>query len=317
MDVASNRCVNTFDVLQCDVVAVHGDTIVHGNSSQCFGWKKDVKQHFYNTPISNVNNTVQKLFHDTFYIGRDRPTITVWNGDLQSENVHFRKDWMTSAIASNGNTLVCGSGRDIAVVRMDNMEDVRYKIGTGAEFIKSVAINGNRNKVVVSAKHVLGNDKHIISVWSRDLQDELISFDEHTGEIESIAIHGHTIVSGSHDNTVKLWDLREQECKKTLNHGGPVTSVAIDSSVVVSGSKNKTVKLWDRATGECKITWTHAGGVTSVAIDADSVFSSSMDNTVKVWGRATGACMATLEHGSSVCTLRFAVQPLPAHPKRS
>ena len=305
-DVASNRCVNTFDVLQCDVVAVHGDTIVHGNSSQCFVWKKDVKQHFYNTPTSNVNNTVQKLFHDTFYIGRDRPSITLWNGDSRSDMVPFPKDWMTSAIASNDNTLVCGSnGGKIAVVRMDaiNMQHVKYNNKyNGAEYIYAVAINEKGN-IVVSAKHVVENDKHIISVWDKDLEDESISFDEHTDLIQSIAIHGHTIASGSHDNTVKMWDLREQECEKTLNHGGRVTSVAIDSSVVVSGSTNKTVKLWDRATGECKITWTHAGGVTSVAIDADSVFSSSMDKTVKVWGRATGACMATLEHGSSVLHL--------------
>ncbi|KAJ3015643.1 UNVERIFIED_CONTAM: POC1 centriolar protein A [Siphonaria sp. JEL0065] len=78
----------------------------------------------------------------------------------------------------------------------------------------------------------------------------------HTSGINSVVISadGETVVSGSDDKTVKLWDTRTGECTRTLEgHTSYVYSVAIsaDGETVVSGSRDKTVKLWDTQTGKC------------------------------------------------------------------
>ena len=56
------------------------------------------------------------------------------------------------------------------------------------------------------------------------------------------------IVSGSTDNTVRLWDIQGNPIGQPLRgHEGFVSSVAIspDGKMIVSGSWDKTVRLWD------------------------------------------------------------------------
>ena len=63
---------------------------------------------------------------------------------------------------------------------------------------------------------------------------------------------GQTIVSGSGDHTIKLWNLERGEEIYTLRgHQAWVSSVAFspDGQTVVSGSGDHTIKLWDVATG--------------------------------------------------------------------
>ena len=59
---------------------------------------------------------------------------------------------------------------------------------------------------------------------------------------------GKYIVSGSRDNTVRLWDRESgKEIRTFLGHSGPVKSVAIstDGRYIVSGSEDCSVKIWD------------------------------------------------------------------------
>ena len=63
---------------------------------------------------------------------------------------------------------------------------------------------------------------------------------------------GKQVVSGSNDETVRLWDAATGAALQTLEgHTDAVNSVAFspDGKQVVSGSWDKTVRLWDVATG--------------------------------------------------------------------
>ena len=62
---------------------------------------------------------------------------------------------------------------------------------------------------------------------------------------------GTRIVSGSEDNTLKVWDAATGRATLTLTgHVNMVTSVADspDGTRIVSGSWDKTLKVWDAAT---------------------------------------------------------------------
>ena len=72
----------------------------------------------------------------------------------------------------------------------------------------------------------------------------------HTDWISSVAISADAkrIVSGSWDNTLKVWDGQTgKELLSLKEHTDWVTSVAItpDGKRIASGSVDATVKVWD------------------------------------------------------------------------
>jgi WD40 repeat protein len=63
-------------------------------------------------------------------------------------------------------------------------------------------------------------------------------------------------------------------------------AISPDGRRVVSGSNDQTVKVWDAASGRDELTVTgHADAVTGVAFGGDGrkVVSGSRDGTVRVW----------------------------------
>jgi WD40 repeat protein len=69
----------------------------------------------------------------------------------------------------------------------------------------------------------------------------------HSGWVRSVAIDKETIISGSGDKTIKIWNRKTGECMKTLEgHSHYVTSVAIDQETIISGSHDKTIQMWKK-----------------------------------------------------------------------
>ena len=62
---------------------------------------------------------------------------------------------------------------------------------------------------------------------------------------------GTKIISGSGDETVKIWDANTGKCLKTLEgHSNTVQSLAYspDGTKIISGSLDDTIKIWDANT---------------------------------------------------------------------
>ena len=115
----------------------------------------------------------------------------------------------------------------------------------------------------------------------------------HTRYVTSVAFSpdGTRIVSGSEDNSVRIWD-----AERGMQIGGPlqghpdyVTSVAFspDGKRIVSGSDDTSLRVWD-AEREVQIGSPlegHTWYVRSVAFSPDGtrIVSGSCDRTVRVW----------------------------------
>jgi WD40 repeat protein len=130
----------------------------------------------------------------------------------------------------------------------------------------------------------------------------------HSSWVDAVAISqdGQTLVSGSYDNTIKLWDLPTGQSVYTLvGHSSTVHSVAIsaDKKTVVSGSDDGTIKVWNTATGELirtvKDGTSQRNAVTkvqsvSISQDGHKLVSGGDDRTVKIWQVETGNLVQTL-----------------------
>ena len=114
----------------------------------------------------------------------------------------------------------------------------------------------------------------------------------HTANVNCIAfsLDGTLLVSGSHDKTVKLWDMQTGGVIKTsYNHTSSVLSVSIspDSATIASGTVGATIHLWDTWRGECYCVINgHEGVINSVGFsptNSQLLISASDDNTVQQW----------------------------------
>jgi WD40 repeat protein len=102
---------------------------------------------------------------------------------------------------------------------------------------------------------------------------------------------GHRIVSGSADDTLRLWDADtgQQIGAPLTGHTAEVWSTAFspDGQRIVSGSNDNTLRLWNADTGQ-SIGQPLGGGrdhVSSVAFGPDGrrIVSGSDDDTVRLW----------------------------------
>ena len=80
----------------------------------------------------------------------------------------------------------------------------------------------------------------------------------HTGWVGSLAFlpDGTSLVSGSEDSTIKLWDVQTGGVIKTFHgHTDFVLSVSIsaDCTMIASGSRDKTIRLWNIQTECCQL----------------------------------------------------------------
>ena len=101
----------------------------------------------------------------------------------------------------------------------------------------------------------------------------------HSKCIQSVTISpdGRYALSGSEDQTLKLWDISNgREIRTFKGHSDSVTSVAVtpDGRQVLSGSADQTLKLWDISNGkEIRTFRGHSGYIGKIAITPDSRYA--------------------------------------------
>jgi WD40 repeat protein len=144
----------------------------------------------------------------------------------------------------------------------------------------------------------------------------LRSLEGHTHWVLAVAVSpdGRTIVSGSDDRTVKVWEAESGRLLRSLEgHTGGVNAVAVspDGRTIVSGSDDRTVKVWEAESGRLlRSLEGHTDLVRAVAVSPDgrTIVSGSDDRTVKVWEAESGRLLRSLE-GHTDWVLAVAVSP--------
>ena len=135
--------------------------------------------------------------------------------------------------------------------------------------------------------------RNLIGGWSPQVGSPLL----HDGHIMAVAFSpdGATVLTGSDDNTARLWDAKTGTLRgEPLKHERSVSTVAFspDGVMVLTGSDDNTARLWDAKTGEPRgEPLKHEDWVRTVAFSPDgtTVLTGSYDNTARLWDAKTGA----------------------------
>ncbi|KAL6058537.1 F-box/WD repeat-containing protein 7, variant 2 [Balamuthia mandrillaris] len=132
----------------------------------------------------------------------------------------------------------------------------------------------------------------------------------HPSAVLCVAFNQDKIVSGSADETVKVWDLKTKQCVHALKgHVYTVKSVQFDESRIISGggTKDRTLKIWDMRTGACLHTLEgHKGGVFALQYDQDKIVSGATDRTMRIWSMRTKKCTKILRgHKHDIYCLQY------------
>lgn len=140
--------------------------------------------------------------------------------------------------------------------------------------------------------------QHIIEMnWrSRPIRTPKVlkGHDDHV--ITCLQFCGNRIVSGSDDNTLKVWSAVSGRCLRTLvGHTGGVWSSQMSGNIIISGSTDRTLKVWNAENGELLHTlYGHTSTVRCMHLHGNKVVSGSRDATLRVWDVNEGTCLHVL-----------------------
>jgi WD40 repeat protein len=139
------------------------------------------------------------------------------------------------------------------------------------------------------------------------LFDCLVTLKGHTRGITSVAISpdGRTIVSGSRDGVIKVWDWWAQEEIFTIQAWSIVYSITIsaDGRTFAIQGKNKQVKAWSLRNGqEIAPEEEKLRSIASVTRSEDNHLISGSQNLIKIWNLKTGQEICSLCGHTSLVT---------------
>ncbi|MBN1813282.1 MAG: protein kinase [Anaerolineae bacterium] len=196
------------------------------------------------------------------------------------------------------------------------------------DVVRSVAFSPDGKTALSGSCAEIGSDgacaQGELILWdlsaAAEVGTELRRFEGHTGWVNSVVFgpDGKTILSGSGDGALILWDVDTGGVIRRLEgHTGGINSVALgpdtlegaSGQTALSGSDDATLILWNVSTGEqIRRFEGHTGGVNSVAFspDGQTALSGSDDTTLILWDVATGEAIHRFEgHINEVIGVMF------------
>jgi len=130
--------------------------------------------------------------------------------------------------------------------------------------------------------------------------------DEHV--ITCLKCTDSCIVSGSDDNTIKIWCAKTGKVLNTLaGHTGGVWTLQLKDDLIISGSTDRTLRIWRMDTGEClHVLFGHTSTVRCLALHDNIAVSGSRDASLRVWDIESGKCVNILRgHAAAVRCVCF------------
>lgn len=238
--------------------------------------------------------------------GSGDSTIKIWHvgaRDLVDILQEHQRTIRCIGLTPNQRTLVT-AGDDRTILFWDlRRREIESRLSVMGAGIHALAFNNQGDKFII------GCDRQI-QVWDTDLTQtwqqldfepqQKINAHGHIVRVLAISNDGEYLVSGSRDQTIKIWRLATGELVRTLTgHQDSIHAIAISpiqtqrqptitGHLIASGSADRTIRLWHLETGEHLATFrghTHTITALTFTISGEIIVSTSLDKTIKIWQR--------------------------------
>ncbi|MCR9096681.1 MAG: NB-ARC domain-containing protein [bacterium] len=213
-------------------------------------------------------------------------TIRIWDlrsGELIATLSAHGGPVTSLSMSADGRWLASGShDKTVKIWSMDTLSVVA-SIGQESR-ASSVQISPAGDKILVGGAN---GTIRVSRIETGEICDELMG---HTREVTSIAVDasGRLAVSGSRDETIRVWDLDQGATTHTIREGYGVNAIALDPNgqFVLSASQSRVIRMWDLPDDSRGRTDVGVGdsrvGCVAVTRDGSTVLSGSDDGRVTI-----------------------------------
>lgn len=183
-----------------------------------------------------------------------------------------------------------------------------------------------RRQIQAATRSELSNRNLRTSAISTNVQIEVLS--GHTSEVRSVHVtsDGESVVTGGHDNTVRVWSLRKDKSESNSSerraasshllrgHGGWVRSATYHptNGQVVSGGYDQQIKFWDVKTYRENLELRDRDDpllALDYSPDGTRLITAGRNNTAVIWDTQTGDMISKLHEGHEYLTSAIAFFP--------
>jgi WD40 repeat protein len=179
------------------------------------------------------------------------------------------------------------------------------------EKIAEDLISGNLLGADPISSDLASGDLETGDLWLRPSWELSQTIAAHTDWVRCLSFtpDSQTLVSGSFDQSIKLWNVSNRNLIHELkdHHKGVFAlAVSADGQTLASGSWDETIKLWNIATGQLLSNLEgHRASVRALAASPDNqlLISGSFDNTVRIWQLASGDLVKTMSHEEPIAAI--------------
>lgn len=109
----------------------------------------------------------------------------------------------------------------------------------------------------------------------------------HTKYVSYMCILNNTLITGSRDKTLRIYNLTDKKCERVLiGHSLEVTCIEkLSDDKIISGSNDGTMRIWDLISKECEELRDphYTGSIRSIVIHKDLIISATFDNKIQIW----------------------------------
>eukprot|EP00762_Andalucia_godoyi_P008291 ANDGO_02947.mRNA.1 WD repeat-containing protein pop2 len=168
------------------------------------------------------------------------------------------------------------------------------------------------NCIAVDATHVLlatGGGDNVIRLWSASSDVPVMECRGHTGFLTSLCLGRDHVVSGSHDQTVRRFDLQQGKCASVLRvHDDCVSQALIQRTMLVSCGMDHRVVVSDWRTGEPAIVFDGSENkFTCFDVHDEQIAMGGLNRAVQIFDIRFHRSPHTVfaDHGAQVSCIRF------------